>query len=391
MALTAIFAAKALIGENLAELNDACILVDGAKIKSVMTKAEFQKSNVEADSIDLGGMTVLPGMIECHSHLAIDARVPDHLEFMSKGVCEHTVRAVKCLKDDLMSGVTTMRCLGDRAYIDVELKKMVKDGVVVGPDLLVCGIGMRASHGHGFAGMPHSGVEEFRKTARENMYRGVDVLKIFVTPGAPAVTADDFIPCYMSYDEIRTVVEEASSAGIRTVAHCIGGKGLDYCVKAGVDSIEHLYSITPEQAELVAAEHKGWVDMTSGIVLDPEREPFLSASSAKRFRDARAYSFKCMKPIYNDRRIRWSLGTDANHGLLYKELEFAVSEGASRIDALKGVTVNAAKNCGVERRTGKLEAGMDADMIATPSDPLTTENALRDVKFVMKKGEIFKS
>ena len=88
-------------------------------------------------------------------------------------------------------------------------------------------------------------------TARENMHRGVDVLKIFVTPGAPAPTPESFIPCFLSYDEISTVVEEAHRMGIRTAAHCIGGLGLDYCVKAGVDVIEHVYSITPEQVKMV--------------------------------------------------------------------------------------------------------------------------------------------
>ena len=90
-------------------------------------------------------------------------------------------------------------------------KEQVRQGNVEGPDLLVCGIGMRSRHGHGFVGMPHSGVEEFRRTARENMFHGVDILKIFVTPGGAAVTPDEFIPCFISYDEIRTVVEEAKA------------------------------------------------------------------------------------------------------------------------------------------------------------------------------------
>lgn len=391
MAVTAIFAKKALIGENLEPLENACVLVEGEKITEITTQEAFRASGQMAEAVDLGDKTILPGMIECHNHLAIDARVPDHLTFMSKGICAHTVRALKGLKDDLMSGVTTARCLGDHKYIDVEIKQMIKDGDVIGPDLLVCGVGMRSSHGHGFAGSPHCGVEEFRKTCRENMYRGVDVLKIFVTPGAPAVKAGDFIPCYISYDEIRTVVEEARSVNIRVAAHCVGGIGLDHCVKAGVDVIEHLYSVTPEQIQLLADEHKGWVDMTSGIVLDPDREPYLSEASAQRFRDAREYSRACMYPIYTNPKIRWTLGTDANHGLLYRELEFAVDAGAPRVEAVKGVTVNAAKMCGIEGKTGQLAEGLNADLIAVSEDPLTTANALKDVCFVMKRGTVYKS
>ena len=265
--MKAIYAKHALVGEELRVLDDACILVEDGKIADVTTQEAFRASGRQADIVDLGGRTVLPGMFECHNHLALDARLEGHLEMMVLGACEHTVLALNGMKDDLMSGVTTARCLGDRNYIDVTLRDYVRQGKVIGPDLLVCGIGMRGLHGHGYVGVPHCGVEEFRRTARENMHRGVDLLKIFVTPGQPVKAPGDFIPCYMSYDEMRTVVEEAHALNLPVAAHCIGGKGLDYCVKAGVDVIEHVYSITPEQIKLVENEHTGWIDMTSGIVL----------------------------------------------------------------------------------------------------------------------------
>ncbi len=380
-----------LAGENLEGISDGAVVVEDEKILYVGSSADAKKAYPDAQMVSHKGKCLLPGLFECHNHLAMDARVAGHLGMMELSECEHTIMAMKGLKDDLMSGVTTARCLGDRRYIDVVLKEQIQQGKVLGPDLLVCGIGMKGRHGHGFVGIPHSGVEEFRRTARENMFRGVDILKIFVTPGAPAATPEEFIPCFISYDEIRTVVEEAKALNIKTAAHCIGGKGLEYCVKAGIDTIEHVYSITPEQIQLVEEEHKGWIDMTSGIVLDPEREPYLPDSHVVKMRTAREYSRQCLNQVYQSKKIRYTIGTDANHALLYKELGFAVAGGASPLDAVKAVTVNAAKMCGLEKKTGCLQAGLKADIIAAQGNPLEDVNLLAEIPFVMKSGKIYKN
>ncbi len=391
MSLTAVYAEKALVGEELEVLEDACILVEDECIAEVTTRREFEASGRDAAIVRLDGRTVLPGLMECHDHLALDARLPGHLDMMNLSECEHTLLALQGLHDDLMSGVTTARCLGDRNYIDVVLRDQIRQGRVSGPDLLVCGIGMKGCHGHGYVGMPHSGVEEFRRTARENMFHGVDILKIFVTPGAPAASPEEFIPCYISYDEIRTVVEEAKAMNLRTAAHCIGGRGLDYCVRAGVDVIEHVYSITPDQVKLLEEEFDGWIDMTSGIVLDPEREPYCPPAAVKKMRAAREYSRQCINQIYQSKKIRYTIGTDANHGLLYKELEYACEGGASSLEALKGVTVHAARMCGLEKKTGQIAKGMKADLIAVDDNPLEEIRALKNVRFVMKSGKICKA
>ena len=380
-----------LTGENLEVLRDGAVVVEDEKIVYVGPEAQARLQYPDAEVLSHKGDCLMPGMIECHNHLAMDAREVGHLAFMAEGECEHTVSALRCLKDDLMAGITTARCLGDRHYIDVKLKAMVQEGKVVGPDLLASGIGMRASHGHGFVGMPHSGVEEFRKTARENMHRGVDFLKIFVTPGTPIVKPGEFIPCFITYDEIRTVVEEAKSMNIRTAAHCIGGKGLEYCVEAGIDCIEHVYSITPEQVRLVEENHKGWIDMTSGIVLDPDREPFLPTANAKKMRDSREYARSCMNLVYRSDKIRYTIGTDANHSLLYKELPFAVEGGSSALKAVQAVTVNAAKMCGLEEKTGQIAVGLNADIIAVDENPVDNVAILKDVRFVMKRGTVYKN
>ena len=386
--MTAILAGKVLVGENLTRQARACVLVDGGRIRDILTLGEYEAIRESMDTVDLGDATLLPGLFECHNHLALDAGLEGHLGMMELSECEHTVLALNGLKKDLLSGVTTARCMGDRNYIDVKIRQMIADGRVEGPDLLVCGIGMRAAHGHGFVGLPHSGVEEFRKTCRENMYRKVDHLKIFMTPGTPSASPDEFIPCFITEEEARVVVSEAKSMNIRTTAHCVGGRGLDICIREGIDVIDHLYSVSAEQIKALENDFGGWVDMTSGIVLDEGREAFTPPAQNVKMRAARPYSTECINRVYQSGRIRFTLGTDAYHGMLYKEVEYAVAGGASKLDALKAVTVNAAEMTGLQSSKGRIAPGYVADLLAVNGDPLEDPHALSRVRFVMKHGRV---
>ncbi|MEY8338760.1 amidohydrolase family protein [Lachnospiraceae bacterium 62-35] len=389
MAYKALLAKQGLVGEDLHTKERIAVLIKDGMIEDILEQEVYERQKPEGcEEIRLDGLTIMPGLFECHAHLALDARIPGHLGMMEQSECEHTLLALNGLKDDLMSGVTTARCLGDRYYLDVTLRNKIREGAVDGPDLLVCGIGMKGRHGHGFVGIPHSGVEEFRRTCRENMFHGVDILKIFITPGG-IVAEGEFIPYFISYDEIKTVVEEAHQLNIKTAAHCIGGEGLNLCLKAGVDVLEHLYNVTPEQVKMV--EDSGtWVDLTSGIVLDEEREPMVPSSHSANTRKNRAYSRKCLEQVVRSDKISYTLGTDAYHGMLYKELEFTVDMGGKAIDAVKGVTVNAAKMCGLEKKKGSLAKGMQADIIAVKENPVENVSTLKDVIFVMKNGCVYK-
>ncbi|MGL4789931.1 MAG: amidohydrolase family protein, partial [Anaerotignaceae bacterium] len=156
-----------IVGSDLVAKENAALLIENDKIIKVYdTQNEVPQG---ATVVDLGDLTLMPGMIDCHNHLALDTRLENHLVKMNDCEAEQTIRAVKTMKDDLLSGVTTSRCLGDRFYVDVVCKQAQKEGRLLGPKLVVSGIGMRASHGHGYVGMPHCGVEEFRKTARANI------------------------------------------------------------------------------------------------------------------------------------------------------------------------------------------------------------------------------
>ncbi|WP_397356961.1 amidohydrolase family protein [Oscillibacter sp.] len=205
---------------------------------------------------------------------------------------------------------------------------------------------MRCIHGHGFVGVPHSGAEEFRRTARENMLQGADLLKTFATPGMPPINGS-FIPHFLTREEIRTVVEEAAGKNLPVVSHCIGGQGLVDCVEEGVDVIEHAYCIDDAGLELVT-KYGCRLDLTSGILLDPSGEEFLSPASVDCCRRMRDAAFSCMEKVMKS-GVKFALGTDAYHGLLYREVKYAVQCGASSLNTMKDVTVNAAKNASCRR------------------------------------------
>ena len=140
MVYKALLAKQGLLGEGLQVKENICIIVKDGIIENILDKEVYERQKPEGcEETDLRDLTVMPGMFECHDHLALDARIPGHLGMMDRSECEHTLLALNGLKDDLMSGVTTARCLGDRYYMDVTLRNKISEGAVTGPDLLVCG------------------------------------------------------------------------------------------------------------------------------------------------------------------------------------------------------------------------------------------------------------
>ena len=392
---TAVFAGAALLGEMLEVQKDVCIMIRDGKISDVQVECVPAQAHLDrlkqegVRVINLENMTVLPGLFDCHTHLAMDAGKAGHLMMPQRPREEQMKNALEGLEKDLMAGITTARCMGDRDGLDFELKQRIAQGEVKGPELLACGTGMRSPNGHGFAGVPQESPEAYERTCAQNIAAGADHLKIFVTPGVPEPSQTE-VPCYMAREEIRLVAEAARLAGISSTAHCIGGKGLTFCIEEGIDVLEHLYSVTPQEICMLEDRFDGWIDLTSGIVLDEGREPFVPEETAKRMKLARPYVAQCLAPLYRSKKLCWTLGTDAYHGMLYKELEIAEDMGASAADALKAVTVNAAEMTGLGGVKGQISTGFQADLIALQKNPLEDLKALRNVCFVMCHGAVCK-
>lgn len=384
-------AAKVLYGSELEVIENVAIIIEDDKIKSVIPQKDLEKYTKDLEDmeiIDTGDCTVMPGMIDCHSHLNIDANIPEHLELLAwSNECELTLISLKGLQDDLHAGITTLRCLGDKYYIDVTLKDKIQKGNLEGPDILSSGIGIKGSHGSGYIGMPHCGPEAVRATVRENLKRKVDTLKLFITPGQPPQDMN-FIPSFLSYEEIKEAVSEGARLNTPVAAHCIGGEGLKNCINAGVEVIEHMYAATDEDIQLLK-NSKCWVDLTSGIFMDPSREEFLSEENTRKTQQCRKGVIECLKKVIKA-KIPFVLGTDAYHGKLWREVKFALELGADVKDALKGITSNAAKVCHKENSIGSIQEGYLANIIAVKGNPYEDVSSLSHVTLVMKHGKIYK-
>ena len=384
-----LFAERLLVGSTLREEKNQYLLIENGVIQAILSQDAISEEMRRLPIHALPpGTTAMPGMIDCHTHLALDARIPGHLGMMEDAECIQTLRALVSIKDDLEQGITTLRSLGDRYYIDVILRDRINNGQLFGPRLQVAGIGMKGLHGHGYVGQGFSGVEDFRRMSRQNLYRGTDWLKIFVTGGAPP-TDGSYVPFYISREEIRTVVQEAKAIGKRSCAHCIGGEGLKFCVEEGIDVLEHAYWATEADAELLMKQGT-WVCLTPGVFLDEGREQFCPTGHVEKVRKTRDEVAKRLSRLIKH-GVKYAIGSDAYHGLLYKDVQYVHSLGASKLEALQGVTVHAAELLGLKDTIGVIKPGAAADIITVDGNPLEDLSALSRVGFVMKGGVVIKN
>ena len=373
----------ALAGKNLEYFPNPAIVVDGGKIVDIVPSDSRKGGSYisSGEHIDLKDLTLMPGMIDSHAHLAMDARTEGHLMKMNDPEARQTIRAVRNVKDDIKAGITGLRCLGDKYYIDVEMRDF---GAPDFPWMSVSGIGMKGIHGHGYVGMSFSGAEEFRRQARENIYHKVNWLKIFITPGTPP-TGGAMTPWYMTREEVRAVTDEAKSQGILTTAHCIGGTGLRYVAEEGIDTIEHCYWVTDEDIDLII-KHDKIVSFTSGIMLDPGREPMCPEAQNVKVRATREESFRRMSKLVQA-HPKFIIGSDAYHAMLWREVMYMRQLGMDNLESLKGVTVYPGELYG--NHVGSLESGYVADIIGVSGDPVEDASALSDPVFVMHNGKRF--
>jgi imidazolonepropionase-like amidohydrolase len=372
-------------GTGRAPIEKGSILIEGERIAAVGRESDICPT-YSLEFLDCRDEVLIPGMVDCHNHLALDPTLENWPARMNDSEAELTLRAVRNLAIDLKAGVTTARCLGDKYFLDLACKQAIDSGRLVGPRLLVATRGIRATNGHGIVGYPFDGPDQIRQAVRENLKAGADVIKLFITG---TVRAGKELPCYLSKEKISVAVQEAHRVGIRTAAHCIGGLGLEECLAAGVDSIEHGYFATDREIDLLLKSNS-WLVFTPIPYFDEEFIQYLPPELANGFRRGREEVAERLAAAIRS-GMRFAVGTDALHGGLARAVEHLVKLGSSENDALAAATSRAATVLGLEDKIGTLEPGKSADLVGIKGNPLKDIRALRKIATVIYRGKIIYS
>lgn len=368
----------------------------------------FLPAPAGARVVDLKGRTVLPGLVDSHTHLSSDragneslaAAMTDSLPLNSY---ETQWNGMKTLR----AGFTTVRNLGDEKGKVLAYKEAIRRGWVQGPRILDAGESISTTGGHmdsrvGIADDLHpaiatenlcDGADDCRCAVRRQVGRGADVIKFATTGGVNSGTG---LATRMFEDEARALIDTAHAYGRKVAVHAHGLEGVKLAVRLGADSIEHGTMIDEETAKLMARNGTFYVPTLSTVNGYLERlaaNPNAYPPAIKAQIDWRiGITGKSLKIAY-PLGVRIAYGTDAGvskHGRNADEFELLVKFGMPAAEAIKAATVNAAALLGLEKEIGTLEVGKSADIIAVDGDPLADVRALKAMKFVMARGEVIR-
>ncbi len=372
-------------------LHGGALMIEDGLIVDVGPDDKFRHVTGDVEILDLSDRYVMPGLINAHTHISL---VPgDGNQGAQKRLRPqlNVLRSTPNILKDMISGVTTIRVMGEEAGIDVDFKNAINSGLINGPRMIVATLGITASHSHGVTTRPSDGVDEVRKHVRQNFANGADFIKLFATGGSSSTAGKSIHACPFTFEEISVAVQEAERHGTYVAAHAHGGTGLDYCIDAGVRTIEHGAFISEAQLDRLI-KRELWVIATFGILYHPEgieRSDFKNPIIKERVLAAREAATEHLCRLIQS-TCNLAVGTDSLHGLMHYEVEKVVEHGASNIQALMAATLNAAKACQVEDNVGSLTVGKYADFIALAGDPVSDVRNLRNVEAVYKSGVQFR-
>ena len=379
------------------------IVIEGDKISQIAPSGEV-KAAAGDTTIDLPDATLLPGLIDMHTHLTFELSSLSY-EGLKISTAREALHGARNGRRTLEAGFTTVRNLGAKDYADIALRDAINDGDVIGPRIIASGpaLGITGGHcdenllppafhfqGEGVA----DGIEGVQHKVREVIKYGADVIKICATGGVLS-KGDDPNASQYTLEEMKAIVADAHRLGRRVAAHAHGAEGVRWASEAGVDSIEHGH-LMDEAA--IATLKKNGTYLVPTLFLGEYMEKNMDRS------DVPEYSKQKMRDVIAAMRkntgkafaagVKVAFGTDAAvypHGLNAGEFHVYVQLGMTPLASIQTATINAADLLGPKFQVGSLEPGKFADVIAVDGDPTKDVTILEHVKFVMKAGTVYKN
>ena len=398
---TAIYAERMLDVRTGDIVENVVVYVVGEEITRIETLRPFGTIEVSRDTfvVNLGDVTLMPGLIDCHTHLNYDIEGEWETRDVREGAPDAALRGARNAKLTLEAGFTTVRDVGSKGFADIALMKAIDRGFVPGPRMFPAGHTISITGGHGDAtgyrpGVlelgPEAGiadgVDEVVKAVRYQIKHGAKVIKTTATAGVLSHEGPVGAQQY-SFEELKAMVEEAARHGIKVAAHAHGTEGIIAASKAGVASIEHGSVLTDEAIEVMIANGTYLVPTTYlADSIDMGQLPDMIRAKAEYILPLAKESVRRAVAA----GVKIAFGTDAAvypHGLNAKEFAAMVKRGMTPLATIQAATLSACDLIGVDDR-GVIEAGKLADLIAVPGNPLEDVGLLEDIRFVMKGGVV---
>lgn len=403
---TIIYCGKLVDVNNVQLLTEMSIIVDSGRITAV--EKGYMQSRQGDNVIDLKTKTVMPGLIDCHVHMQSETSPNAMIDEFRLNPADYAYRSVGYAEKTLMAGFTTVRDVGGSG-VNISLRNAINQGLVKGPRIYTAGKIISSTGGHGdpttglndaFRGDPGiaegvaDGVEQCIKAVRERYKEGSDLIKITASGGVLSLEKDGS-GAQFSEEEIKAIVTTAKDYGMKVAAHSHGAEAMKRAIRAGVASIEHGTYMDDEAITLFKQYNTYYIPtiIAGKSVADSAKKPgYYPDIIAQKAQEVGPLIQNTFAKAWKD-GVKIAFGTDAGvyaHGKNWMEFIYMTEAGMPALQAIKAATLNAADLAGILDKTGTIEKGKLADIIAVDGDPVQDIHVMGKVSFVMKGGVVYK-